>query len=210
MFLRCPRARHVGMLGERVNRQRLRKMKKLNFFVQIFREIMMGRMTLQTMVWLAALGLCLPPLALAESPQTPSVTDVALQEGGVLIGQVVDPQGATLARTSVSLQSGGKEMALSQTDESGYFAFRGLRGGVYRLAAAKGQSTYRVWEPGTAPPIAYPGALIVAGQDTVRGQAGMMGLRNLLANPWVVAGIVATAVAVPVAVHNSDRNPASP
>lgn len=30
-----------------------------------------------------------------------------------------------------------------------------------------------------------------------------MALRNLLANPFIVAGIVATAVAIPVAIHNS-------
>ena len=88
------------------------------------------------------------------------------------------------------------------------FAFKGLQQGVYQVVAAKGHQAYRVWPEKIAPPSAQPGALIVAGNGTVRGQLGMRGFRNLLANPWVVAAIVATAIAVPVAIHN--RTPSTP
>ena len=166
-------------------------------------------------VCLAVLGFCLPQPLLAAGPagQTPVVTDVALSDGGVLFGQVVDAQGSAKASVPVFIRAGDRELAVSKTDGAGYFAFSGLRGGVYQLTAAEGLGAYRLWAPDTAPPAAQPGALIVAGQDLVRGnlyrpQFGR--LRFWLSNPWVVGGIVATAVAVPVIIHNSGGGPSSP
>ncbi len=190
-------------------------------------------------VLLATIGLCLPPAAFAsgaEVKQQPVVIDVALQEGGLLLGQVVNPQGAPLSKTAVLLQENGREIAVNQTNKQGYFAGRGLRGRVYQIVAAEAHGTFRTWKPGAAPPTSQHGALLVAGKQTVRGQcpqcqqeaewaqcsecgdpecAGECGvpccgnLRCWLTNPWVVAGIVATAVAVPVTIHNSGR-PSSP
>jgi len=64
--------------------------------------------------------------------------------------------------------------------------------------------------PGTAPPAAQPGALLVAGKGPVRGQTGPIGY--WLGNPWVLAALVAVAVTVPVAIHNHrlDRNDPEP
>lgn len=183
------------------------------------------------LVSLAVVGFCLPQTAFAVQAsvdRVPSVADVALQDGGVLCGQVVDPQGIPLARVPVSLQDRNGEVARAVTDGNGYFAVQGLRGGVHQLVAARGHGTFRLWTPGTAPPSSQKGALLVAARETVRGQqcesgcepecgvpcgpcygSGCKGVAYWLANPWVVTGIVATAVAVPVAIHNSGR-PASP
>ncbi len=161
------------------------------------------------LVSLAAAGCCLPQTALAAAaaPNRPQlVTDVELRQGGILLGQVVDPQGMPLAKVSVSLQDQAREIARAKTDANGYFAVRGLRGGVYQIVAAEGHGAFRLWTPGHAPPTSHKGALVVAGRQAVRGQCGV--LNFWLSNPWVVAGIVATAVAVPVAVHNAKR-PAS-
>lgn len=162
------------------------------------------RILTQTAVWLAVVGFCIPTAVLAAPPAAQEAVDVALREGGVLLGQVVDPQGAAIGDAKVALVDGQNELAVAKTRGDGYFAFSGLRGGVYQVAAANGQGVYRVWAPGTAPPSAEQGALVVAGGQTVRGQAG--GLMMFLSNPWVIAGIVATAVAVPVAVHNSSKS----
>lgn len=162
------------------------------------------------LVTMAVAGFCLPqPLLASEAaPQrAQTATDVALTEGGTLIGQVFDAQGAPLARVTVVLQGQDQQVLSVQTDQSGRFSVQGLRGGVYVISSAKGYGTYRLWAPGTAPPLAQKGALVVAGQQTVRGQFGP--LPFWLSNPWVIAGIVATAVAVPVAIHNADR-PSSP
>ena len=163
-------------------------------------------------LWVAVAGCCLPQTALAAQPaDRPSsvVTDVALQNGGVLLGQVVDPQGSALSAVSVSLHSGDQQLGANQTDGSGYFVFRGLRGGTYQLVAAKGHGVFRAWAPGTAPPSAQQGALLVAGEETVRGQFGQ--LKFWLSNPWVIAGFVTAAVAIPVALYNTgEKKSASP
>lgn len=158
-------------------------------------------------VWLAVVGFCAPQAAIAEAPsakQAPVVVDVALRDGGVLVGQVVHAQGYPLAKVPVVLRSGDQELAVSTTDAAGLFAFRGLQSGVYQVAAANGQQTYRVWPQEAAPPSAKPGALIVVGKDMVRGQRSARTFRNMMSNPWVIGGIIAVAVAVPVAIHNAD------
>ena len=168
----------------------------------------------RVVVCMAVVGVCMPQLAMASMPQNDParVTDVQLLAGGVLVGQVVTPQNTPVAQTSVTLQSAGQKISVGKTDKSGYFAFKGLHCGVYQLAAAKGHGSYRVWAEGTAPPSAQmqKGALVVAGQETVRGQNGMRTVRNFLANPIVIAGIVATAIAVPVAIHNSKKRSGTP
>ena len=161
------------------------------------------------LVSLAVLGFCLPQPVLAaigNAESQPVVIDIALMDGGMLVGQVVDTQGAPQVKTPVSLQSQAKQIAVATTDENGYFAVRGLRDGVYEIVAAKGRGVYRLWTPGIAPPSAQRGALVVAGEDAVRGQSC---LRSLFSNPWFIAGFVATAVAVPVAIANS-QSPSSP
>ena len=158
------------------------------------------------LVVLAALGFCIPQPALAAmtgGDRAPVVTDVELGERGLLLGQVVNPQGMPMAKVTVSLRNTDREIARAKTDNNGYFAVRGLRGGVYQIVAAEGHGAYRLWTPGHAPPTSQKGALVVAGRGAVRGQCGVLDF--WLSNPWVVAGIVATAVAVPVAVHNAKR-----
>ena len=60
--------------------------------------------------------------------------------------------------------------------------------------------------------------MIVEGQQTILGQycgspvvgcgspvsAGMAGCKELLSNPLVIGGLIAAAIAIPIAVHNAD------
>ena len=166
-----------------------------------------ARIFTASLVTLATLGLCLPPVAFAGETAPKAVpVDVALMDGGVLIGQVVDSQGAPIENAPILLRHDGKSLAAPRTGTQGYFALRDLRPGVYQLASTKSEGAYRLWAPGTAPPTAQKGALLVANEGVARGQLGQGGLKTFLANPWVIAAIVATAVAVPVAIHNSDRH----
>jgi hypothetical protein len=159
------------------------------------------------MVSLAAIGFLLPQPLVAGSPAPKSaVVDVALRDGGVLIGQVVNEQGAAQANVPVSLRYQDRDLAAAKTTKEGYFAFKGVRGGVYQLVAAKGHGVYRVWSPGTAPPAAQEGAMVVSDDTVVRGQQSCGGFRSFICNPLVIAGIVATAIAVPVAIHNSQHH----
>jgi hypothetical protein len=176
-------------------------------------------------VAICCLGSIQWPSAYAENTVVQSV-DIALTKGGVLIGQVVDTQGQTLKEAEVVLKSGGKEIARCKTDEAGKFQVAGLRGGSIEVASMGTSGNCRVWAPGTAPPAAQPGLLVVAEGDVVRGQhggrrvpghsygRGVRGhggglLAKMIEHPLVTAGAVATAIAVPLAVSNDD-SPSSP
>ena len=94
-------------------------------------------------VGLAAVGLCIPQLALAAAPsnnQASVIADVQLREGGVLFGRVVTPENVAVAGTDVSLSSDNRELAVGKTDQNGRFTFAGLHNGFYRVAAAEGRA----------------------------------------------------------------------
>ena len=163
------------------------------------------------LVALAVMGLCIPQpawAAIGGAEPTTVATDVTLQDGNLLHGQVVDPQGIPLAKVSVTLQNQGQVLGTTQTNELGYFTFDGVTSGVYQIATPEGFAAYRVWTAQTAPPSSQPGALVVVGDGTVRGNMGDK-LASFITNPWVVLAVVTTAIAVPVALNSSD-NPSSP
>ena len=174
-------------------------------------------------IGLACLGMIIPApvlhaAAVADDSKreadgrVPAAVDVALREGGALLGQVVDAQGKPLPRAPVRLWERDREVAATLSGSSGYFLVNGLHGGTYRVGVGKANGLFRLWAPDTAPPSAQPGALIVVGGKQVLGQNGP--LAYMLSNPWIVAGLVATAIAVPVVIYNDqvDRHsaPASP
>lgn len=172
-------------------------------------------------VCLAVLGFCFPQpvLAAVQTDHTPTATDVASHrgpQGNVFTGRVLDQQGAPQANTPVILLARGEKLAETRTDQNGSFTFANLRGGVYQVVSTGAVGVYRVWMPGTAPPSAQSSALIVAGQDLVRGQyhpirQGCAQARFWLSHPCVIAGIVAASVAIPVALLNADKDkPQSP
>ena len=152
-----------------------------------------------------------------ENP-APIAMDLALSgKDGLLLGQLVDPNGAALANQAVRLVVDNHVMARGKSDKRGYFAFRHLRGGVYQVASKDSFVTVRAWSDGTAPKSAKPKVLLVVGRETVRAQQsppenGKCGSRigRLLKRPVVVAGIVATAVAVPLSVNSSKKSTDSP
>jgi len=121
----------------------------------------------------------------------------------LLVGQVVDSQGVIKPGVPVSIQFAGKEVVTTTTDSNGIFAARGLRGGQYQLMTSQGGSVCRFWAPETAPPSAKPAALVVSGNEVVRGQVG--GPMNtwkgwVKQHPYIVAGTVVSAIAIPLAL----------
>jgi hypothetical protein len=159
----------------------------------------------QAIAWLAVAVLCVPQLAIAATlpdNQTPVITDLQLHEGGVLIGQVITPEHTAAADVDVLLRSGSQKAVAVKTNKKGHFVFGGLRAGVYQVVASGGQGVYRAWAPNTAPPAARPSALIVARTRTVRGQNAARSFRDFMTHPVVISGLVVTAVAIPVAIHN--------
>ncbi len=146
------------------------------------------------------------PQAAGGSAAPAALADVALGGGGVLRGQVVDPQGNLLAHCEVLVRQQDRAIAVTRTDADGRFAISGLAGGVYQIAAAESVAVFRFWAPGTAPPAAQAAALIVAGNGgLVRGQGPGSGVRRFFSSPWVLAGLLAAAIATPIALSNRDK-----
>ncbi|MCA9261144.1 MAG: carboxypeptidase regulatory-like domain-containing protein [Planctomycetales bacterium] len=160
---------------------------------------------------IAVASMLLSPAAMANSPlPAAQPADVALADGGVLVGQLVDAQGAPLAGAPVALLAQGREVVRVATNEQGQFRVADVRGGVYQVAAPGYQGVYRMWAPRTAPPTASNGVLAISQGDVVLGQYGpppgpfscVMGWVSQ--HPFMTAGIVATAIAVPLALDDDD------
>ena len=123
-----------------------------------------------------ALGLAMatllsPQLAgAAQASPTRQIADVALHDGGVFVGQVVNRQGAPKVGAKVAVVQNSKVVATAQTDKQGRFLVRGLRGGVYQVQAEQSASVCRLWAPRTAPPAARPAALLVSDSNVALGQ----------------------------------------
>jgi hypothetical protein len=125
----------------------------------------------------------------------------------------VDQQGAAQVGKTVSIQYANYEVVRTTTDANGVFAARGLRGGQYQLLTDDGVSLCRLWAPDTAPPAAHPAVLLVSGHGVVRGQwmPGTGPLHEwvgwMKAHPYITAGVVASAIAIPLAFADDDDDP---
>jgi hypothetical protein len=181
----------------------------------------MARPMNYTMAWLAASGLCLPAPALAADPAPrPAVTttqasspvsDVALGPGGLLTGQLLDANLRPAPDVSVAIQCDEQTIATTHSDANGVFAVAGLRGGIHRITTPEASQVYRFWATGTAPPRAATSAQVVSGTEIVRGQWGghtpyLHQAAMMATNPFLVAAVVATAVAIPVVIHNVNND----
>jgi carboxypeptidase family protein len=180
----------------------------------------MKRSLISTLVAaVACTGLVLPPTTFAaqpvkpQQPQTPQTqlptSDVALRNGGLVVGQVVNQAGAPQAGAVVAIRYADREIVRTVTDKDGVFAAQGLRGGQYQLVTENGQSICRFWAVDTAPPSAQQAALIISGDNIVRGQFGMPGygpmtdwVEWIKCHPYLTAGVVAAAVAIPIALSD--------
>lgn len=169
------------------------------------------------LVWSAVLGVVLPvsaasadPTADAASERT-AIKDAALAKSGILRGRVYNAQGVPLPGVDVAVLTIGGKAVQSRTTDKGEFAVGGLKGGVYQVVAGQGSQIVRAWSEGTAPPTAQREILVVSDPRVAVGQwePGTFGYflqeaKYTLSNPLVVGGIIAAAVAIPVAIHNAN------
>ena len=154
---------------------------------------------------LACIGMLLPQSAFAAPVAKAPIGDIALRDGGLLVGLVVDAQAKPLAKAEVSIRQAGKEVARTTTDKNGVFAAKGLRGGQYQVATAQGVVNYRLWADKTAPPTARSAAMVISSDKVVAGNYGPGPILSFMTEyPFCAAAIVATAIAVPVAVADDD------
>lgn len=155
----------------------------------------------------------------ANASRTLTVVDVALQNDGLLRGQFVDKQGQPLSAAEIQITDGHKQWR-AETDANGQFQLTKLSGATYRLQVGQQVQILRAWADGTAPPSATKGLLLVRDGDIILAQncgspvcgSAIRAAKHPLANPWIIGGLVAAAIAIPVAIHNSDDDdpPATP
>ena len=152
-----------------------------------------------------------------ERVEAARVLDIALQPGGVLQGRIVGAQGQPVPETQVSVSS-DQQQWVAATDAQGRFAVRGLPGNTYQIRVGNHSQLVRAWAPGTAPPQAISEIMLVPDSTAVLGQhcgspvcgSGVCGGgRSCLRNPLILGGIIAAAIAIPIAIENSDDDPAS-
>jgi hypothetical protein len=172
------------------------------------------------LVWTAMAGVLMPASAMTAAEPARAlrghgrhhaVLDAALAKSGTLTGKVYNAQGTEMAGVDVFVVAARGETTRVRTNEQGEFAAPGLKGGVYHLTAGHGSQLVRAWTEGTAPPAAERQIFIVSDPRVALGQyePGTLGhfmqeAKYTLSNPLIVGGIIAAAVAIPVAIHNSD------
>ncbi len=127
-----------------------------------------------------------------KQPQEPVSYDVALSEGNILTGQLVDTHNAPLVGAMVEIIKDGQIVATATTETDGTFQAQLPKGGAYQVVVnGKPSNLIRAWSPGTAPPTTRKGLLVVAQTQTVNGQA-----ISAAVSPLAVAGVIAVASSV--------------
>jgi hypothetical protein len=154
---------------------------------------------------LLCVSIAMPRNSLAASPPhaaQSTVTDIVLQEGGLLRGQLLDGEGNAEAGADVTVQWQNRRIVTTTTNERGEFSVAGLRGGLHTIATERGVAGCRFWAPSTAPPNVPSELLLVANESVLRGNnCRRHAIAQLLSNPWAMGLIAATAIIIPVAIN---------
>jgi hypothetical protein len=162
---------------------------------------------------IVCIGLILPQAVMAApAAANRQITDVALANGGMLSGQVVDQQGLGKAGVQVVVLQQGRQPAYGRTDHAGNFQVAGLSGGTAQVVTEGGQGVYRLWTANAAPPVAKPRAMLIANGQVVRGQAYCDPCSSGGIGQWILPALAAGGIIAGVVVATSDSGstPASP
>lgn len=155
---------------------------------------------------LACVGMLLPHMVMGATPAPKvQITDVALQNGGLLSGQVIDQQGVGKVAAQVVVLQQGRKPVQTVTDKTGKFQVVGLSGGTTQLVTTSGQGVYRLWTAKAAPPNAKASALLISNGQVVRGQAYGPAWQG-----WILPACAAGGIIAGVAVATSNTSTASP
>jgi len=133
----------------------------------------------------------------------PLTRDVTLGPANELRGQLVDKNGVRLANRIVVAVHSDKSSLQAVSDANGQFRFLKAKPGMYRVASERSYQLCRCWAANTAPPAASQQLLMVEGDQTLRGQRP---IGELLSGPVLIGLIIAAAIIIPIAVHNSQKS----
>ena len=162
-----------------------------------------------TLVALALVNLVLPVPLLFAGDKPPAnaslrLNDVSLGENGRLAGLVVNGAGQVLADVAVTVKQNGRDLGQTKSDAQGQFQIEGVHGGLCQVETSETTSVFRCWTAKAAPPAAATEVLVVSDARVARGQRP---IGEVLTNPLLIGLILAAAVAIPLAIHNSRAKP---
>lgn len=147
----------------------------------------------------------IPVACLGETPTgTPQYRlsrDVQLDENGLLNGQLINIAGDPVANATIEIRHRNQRLDVAATNEDGEFRLRVKKTGAYLISVSGMQITCRCWTANAAPPAATDDLVLMAPEKTVRGQRPFA---DIITNPLFIGAVVATAVAIPIAVSTSD------
>jgi len=138
--------------------------------------------------------------------QRSQVVDIALQGDGVLVGQSLSANGMPRLAASITLVQDSKLVAETRANPDGEFSIAGLRGGVYELRTDKTSRMVRLWSPRSAPPSAVDAAILIDGDEVIRGQFGGPPSPFAIQPADVLFwSIVGAGVGIPIAVAENKK-----
>lgn len=141
-------------------------------------------------------------------------SDVALNEGGLLKGTVLNTAAQPVAGVKVNVLHEDKVIATSMSDKNGEFTVKGLRNGAHVVKVGTTQKAVRLWGSHTAPPAAVENVAIVVDEETVRGQIGGLGALGGAGGLGSISGVGLAAgagvAAIGGAVVYTQQNKADP
>ena len=140
---------------------------------------------------------------LGRSSMQPAVNDVELRPGGTLSGQVVNSAGQPLFRQAIRVQQANREPIEAASDHEGRFRLSGLNAGLCQIEFGDHAVVCRCWSANTAPPVAAKEILLTSGESVERGQRA---IADLLTGPILIGMIIGAAIAIPIAIHNSQKD----
>lgn len=178
------------------------------------------RLCMAAIMLVAAPAVAVSNETYASDPQSSPVAetvDVTLTSHGEMQGYVVDSQGVPVADVAVRLTTDAGRVIQATSDEKGRFGYRGLKGGAYQLHTDMGVILFRAWTTQAAPPQSAATLLVVHDNTVVRGQWApdpqvnnfFVRMKRVMSNPFAVATIVGASVAIPVAIHNANKDDSS-
>lgn len=172
-----------------------------------------------TLSWAAMWGVLISPAVRAAADQPPArpvdqarVQDVRLKQDSVLQGTLRDDDGHPLVNQDVHVFRGDKFAVTTRTTKTGQFQVADVVGGEYRINVGTRSWSCRCWTNDAAPPGASNGLTITTNQPkadavVLRGQKPLCCLWG--GEPLMLGVLIAAAIAIPIAVHNSDSDDAS-
>jgi hypothetical protein len=138
----------------------------------------------------------------AKLPSNIKIPDLTLGDKGALTGQAVDAQGKPKAMYRIRVEQHGEKIGETATDAKGRFRVEQLRGGVCHVITDDATFVCRCWTEETAPPASRTQLLVISQEGVERGQRP---IGEAIGNPLLIGTVIAAAVAIPIAIHNSSN-----